>query len=185
MDVFTHRLGCSHQGLAHNLTPKEPLGGRYPVMPSSVGRGKWKRLEGSPELRKPQVKDLRLFGSFFRTRVRPRSPLSNLLHHGINLQPSHLPKLSVDFSQTGGANSLVSSKNTGSKSIQLNHYQSWAVSSPRLLPRLKPGKGRRQRFIEALKGHEELQKPGLGLDCTDEGLPLALLNHNKAVLVLN
>lgn len=39
MDVLTHRLGSSHQGLAHNLTPKEPLGGGYPVMPSSVGRG--------------------------------------------------------------------------------------------------------------------------------------------------
>lgn len=45
VDVLTHRLGSSHQGLAHNLTPKEPLGGGYPVMPSSVGRGKRKRLE--------------------------------------------------------------------------------------------------------------------------------------------
>jgi hypothetical protein len=40
VNIFTHRLGCSYQSLAHDLTSKEPLGGRYPVMPSSVGRGK-------------------------------------------------------------------------------------------------------------------------------------------------
>jgi hypothetical protein len=35
VNIFTHRLGCSYQSLAHDLTSKEPLGGRYPVMPSS------------------------------------------------------------------------------------------------------------------------------------------------------
>ena len=39
MDIFTHRLGCSHQGLAHDLTAKQPLSWGYPVMRSSVGRG--------------------------------------------------------------------------------------------------------------------------------------------------
>lgn len=157
MDVFTHRLGCSHQGLAHNLTPKEPLGGRYPVMPSSVERGKWKRLEGRCELRKPPVKGLRLLGSFFRTRGRPTSLLSNLLHHRTNLSSTHLPKLSVDFKQNISASSLVYSKSTGSMSTQFNPYQPWEVSSPQL-PRPKPGKGRGQKFVEALNRHEELQK---------------------------
>ena len=114
MDVFTHRLGCSHQGLAHNLTPKEPLGGRYPVIPSSVERGKWERLEGCSELHQPQVKDLRLLGSFVRTRGRPRSPLLNLLHHRIYLLSSGLPNLSADFKQNEQIHSLTARAQEGS-----------------------------------------------------------------------
>lgn len=55
MNVFTHRLGCSHQGLSHDLTPKQPLVCGYPVMPSSVGRRKQERLGELGQILQPSV----------------------------------------------------------------------------------------------------------------------------------